>query len=265
MSPVNVKLTDLVKELDEERPAATPLEKISEAQVRSATLAATGDQLVGHYVALARAAGASWQQIGEAIGVSKQAAQQKWVAPTFERFTKRARSVVVRAQESARSHKHDYIGPEHLLLGLLGEPEGLAAQMLTNLAGPLDAVATAVEANLGPESKKTPKGHIAFTPQAKEILEQTLQAALRHGHNYIGTEHILLGLATESDGAAAKSFADLEITPEKLEEQLKEALAGYHKDAVARLRAAKAAAENAPEGGTESAGSDVEGEPPSGS
>src|SRR5947209_16595643 len=122
MSPVNVKLTELVEALDNELAESGALAKISEAQLRARTLTDIGDQLVGHYVALARADGASWQQIGEAIGVSKQAAQQKLGSqlgePTFARFTKRARAVVVGAQEAARIRKHDYIGTEHLLIGL---------------------------------------------------------------------------------------------------------------------------------------------------
>ena len=231
MSPVNVKLTELVEALDTELPESDTLAKISEAQVRARTLSDIGDQLVGHYVALARAAGASWQQIGDAIGVSKQAAQQKlgsqFGSPTFERFTKRARAVVVGAQEAARSRKHDYIGSEHLLIGLLGEPQGLAAEALAELAGSAEAVQTAVEAKMPPGGSKALKGHIAFSPRGKEALEQSLQAALRLGHNYIGTEHILLGILADPDSVASKALADIEITPEKAEAQIQVGLTGY--------------------------------------
>jgi hypothetical protein len=227
MSPVNVKLTDLIKQLDDDKPEVDPLAKISEAQLRSHTLADLGDQLVGHYVALARAAGASWQQIGEAIGVSKQAAQQRWVnppKPTFERFTKRARHVVVLSQEHARSHKHNYIGTEHVLLGLLDEPEGLAAIALAKLVGSVETVRAAVLDRLGPEGDKAVKGHIPFTPRAKEALELSMQAALRFGHNYIGTEHILLGLVDEAEGLAATVLGELGVRKAAAEEQVKQEL-----------------------------------------
>jgi len=231
MSPVNVKLTELVEALDTELAESDALAKISEAQVRARTLSDTGDQLVGHYVALARAAGASWQQIGDAIGVSKQAAQQKLGTqlgqPTFERFTKRARAVVVASQEAARTHKHDYIGTEHLLIGLLGEPQGVAAEVLVELAGSADAVQAAVDAKMPKDGNKTLKGHIAFSPRSKEALEQTLQAALRLGHNYIGTEHILLGLLADPDSVATQALASIEITPEQVDEKVRAALAGY--------------------------------------
>ena len=231
MSPVNVKLTELVEALDNDIPGSDALAKISEAQVRARTLTDIGDQLVGHYVAIARAAGASWQQIGEAIGVSKQAAQQKLGAqlgqPTFERFTKRARAVVVGSQEAARSRKQDYIGTEHLLIGLLGESQGVAAEVLVELAGSVEAVQAALDARMPAEGTKALKGHIPFTPRSKEALEQSLQAALRLGHNYIGTEHILLGLLADPESVAFQALADLEITPAKAEEKIKAALADF--------------------------------------
>jgi ATP-dependent Clp protease ATP-binding subunit ClpA len=158
--------------------------------------------------------------------VSKQAAQQK-LGTQFERFTQRARAVVVGAQEAARSRKHDYIGTEHLLIGLLGEPQGLAAEALAELAGSIEAVQTAVEAKMPAGGQKAPKGHIAFTPRSREALEQSLQAALRLGHNHIGTEHILLGLLADPNSLAAQALADLEITPEKAERQVKIGLAGF--------------------------------------
>lgn len=121
----------------------------------------------------------------------------------FERFTDRARRVVVLAQEEARGLSHDYIGTEHLLLGLLGEQEGVAAQALGSLGVDADGVRRAVEERIG-RGEEPARGHIPFTPRAKKVLEFSLRVALRFGHNYIGTEHVLLGLVEEGEGVAAQ-------------------------------------------------------------
>jgi ATP-dependent Clp protease ATP-binding subunit ClpA len=124
-------------------------------------------------------------------------------AVMFERFTKRARHVVVLAQEEARRLDHNYIGTEHILLGLLGEPEGVGAQALTEFGLTLDEARAEVTAIVG-RGKKAPSGHIPFTPRAKKTLELSLREALQLHHNYIGTEHILLGVIKEGDGVGAK-------------------------------------------------------------
>jgi ATP-dependent Clp protease ATP-binding subunit ClpA len=121
----------------------------------------------------------------------------------FERFTNRARRVVVLAQEEARMLNHNYIGTEHLLLGLIHEGEGVAAKALESLGISLDAVRNQVEEIIG-QGQSAPTGHIPFTPRAKKVLELSLREALQLGHNYIGTEHILLGLAREGEGVAAQ-------------------------------------------------------------
>jgi ATP-dependent Clp protease ATP-binding subunit ClpC len=129
----------------------------------------------------------------------------------FERFTSRARHVVVLAQEEARRIQHNYIGTEHLLLGLLGEPDGVAAQVLTGFGISLEGARQEVLAIIGP-GKTAPSGHIPFTPRAKKVLELSLREALALHHNYIGTEHILLGVIREGDGVGAqvlKQHADL--------------------------------------------------------
>ncbi len=121
----------------------------------------------------------------------------------FERFTDRARRVVVLAQEEARAFDHNYIGTEHLLLGLISEREGLAAQTLSLFNVSLEGVRGAVDARIG-RGKEAVKGHIPFTPRAKKVLELSLRQALKLGHDYIGTEHILLGLLEEGQGVAAQ-------------------------------------------------------------
>ena len=121
----------------------------------------------------------------------------------FERFTNRARHVVVLAQEEARQLNHNYIGAEHLLLGLLGEPDGVAGRALAGMGVTLQAARDEV-AILAKRGKSTPSGHIPFTPRAKKVLELSLREALQLHHNYIGTEHILLGLIREGEGVAAQ-------------------------------------------------------------
>jgi ATP-dependent Clp protease ATP-binding subunit ClpC len=146
----------------------------------------------------------------------------------FERFTDRARRVVVLAQEEARLLDHDYIGTEHILLGLIHEGEGVAAQALASLDIDIDAVRRAVE-QIVPRGESAPYGHIPFTPRAKKVLELSLREAIQFGHNYIGTEHILLGLIREREGAAAKALvgvgADLSQVRQRVVE-LVSALAG---------------------------------------
>jgi ATP-dependent Clp protease ATP-binding subunit ClpA len=126
----------------------------------------------------------------------------------FERFTDRARRVVVLAQEEARMLDHNYIGTEHILLGLIHEGEGVAAKALTSLGISLQAVRQQVEEIIG-HGQHSPTGHIPFTPRAKKVLELSLREALQLGHNYIGTEHILLGLIREGDGVAAQVLVRL--------------------------------------------------------
>jgi ATP-dependent Clp protease ATP-binding subunit ClpA len=126
----------------------------------------------------------------------------------FERFTDRARRVVVLAQEEARMLNHNYIGTEHILLGLIHEGEGVAAKALESLGISLEAVRQQVEEIIG-QGQQAPSGHIPFTPRAKKVLELSLREALQLGHNYIGTEHILLGLIREGEGVAAQVLVRL--------------------------------------------------------
>jgi ATP-dependent Clp protease ATP-binding subunit ClpC len=133
----------------------------------------------------------------------------------FERFTERARRVVVYAQEEARELSHNYIGTEHLLLGLLREPESVAGRVLAKLEISLDAVRAQVVEIIG-RGEGAQSGHIPFTPRAKKVLELSLREALQLGHNYIGTEHILLGLVREGNGVAARVLVKLGGTPDRV-------------------------------------------------
>ena len=144
----------------------------------------------------------------------------------FERFTDRARRVVVLAQEEARLLNHNYIGTEHILLGLIHEGEGVAAKALESLGISLEAVRSQVEEIIG-QGGSSPSGHIPFTPRAKKVLELSLREALQLGHNYIGTEHILLGLIREGEGVAAQVLVKLGADLNRVRQQVIQLLSGY--------------------------------------
>jgi ATP-dependent Clp protease ATP-binding subunit ClpC len=144
----------------------------------------------------------------------------------FERFTDRARRVVVLAQEEARMLNHNYIGTEHILLGLIHEGEGVAAKALESLGISLEAVRQQVEEIIG-QGQQAPSGHIPFTPRAKKVLELSLREALQLGHNYIGTEHILLGLIREGEGVAAQVLVKLGADLGRVRQQVNSLLSGY--------------------------------------
>ena len=144
----------------------------------------------------------------------------------FERFTDRARRVVVLAQEEARMLNHNYIGTEHILLGLIHEGEGVAAKGLESLGISLEAVRSQVEEIIG-QGQQAPSGHIPFTPRAKKVLELSLREALQLGHNYIGTEHILLGLIREGEGVAAQVLVKLGADLNRVRQQVIQLLSGY--------------------------------------
>ena len=144
----------------------------------------------------------------------------------FERFTDRARQVVALAQEQARMLNHNYIGTEHILLGLIHEGDGVAARSLESLGISLDAVRQQVEEIIG-RGQQAPSGHIPFTPRAKKVLELSLREAQQLGHNYIGTEHILLGLLREGDGVAAQVLVKLGADLNRVRQQVIQLLHGY--------------------------------------
>ncbi|MDY0087747.1 MAG: Clp protease N-terminal domain-containing protein, partial [Coriobacteriia bacterium] len=145
----------------------------------------------------------------------------------FERFTEKARRVVVYAQEEARMLNQNYIGTEHLLLGLIREQDGIAAKALESLSISLEDVHAQVEELIG-RGTFVPSGHIPFTPRAKKVLELSLREALQLGHNYIGTEHILLGLIREGEGVAAQVLLNLGADLEKVRSAVIQLLSGHH-------------------------------------
>jgi Clp amino terminal domain, pathogenicity island component len=210
MPPLNLNLQDLIQQIETDLAESDELAKVTEARQRANLLASAGDQLIDHFVDRARKSGASWSQIGGALGVTKQAAQQRWTPAVFSQFTARARQAVVNAQEKARSLRHAEIQPEHVILGLLSVQRGAAAEVMVKLAGSAQVIEDRITASLPPGTEPSPP-HIPFTPESKEALKQALDQALELGHNYIGTEHLLLGLLQVPEGRGARLLTDLGI------------------------------------------------------
>jgi hypothetical protein len=178
-----------------------PLEQLTDAVLAGEALGEVADHLIGHFVDQARRSGASWTEIGRCMGVTKQAAQKRFVPKAdaeamdpnegFRRFTPRARTTVVEAQNAARAALNTEITPEHLILGLLFDGESLAMALLADQGIDLERVRAAVEL---PPGTGTSLEMVPFSGPAKKVLELTFREALRLGHNYVGTEHILLAL-----------------------------------------------------------------------
>lgn len=143
----------------------------------------------------------------------------------FERFTERARQVVVFAQDEARQRKHNYIGTEHILMGLIREESGIGAKVLDGLDITLEEVSQSVNRIVG-EGDELTAGQVPFTPRAKKVMELALREALSLGHNYIGTEHILLGIVRENDGVAARILLDFDADAEKIRNEIIRLLSG---------------------------------------
>jgi hypothetical protein len=198
-----VRLDDLIEAIKKVHTDA--LEQLSDAVIAADHLGEVADHLIGHFVDQARRSSASWSDIGRSMGVSKQAAQKRFVpkgtaepldldpSQGFSRFTPRARNVVMAAQNEARAAGSDQIGPTHLVLGLLAEPDGLGARAINAQGVSLEAARQAAQAALPPAAGPVPD-LIPYDAQARKALELTFRQALRLGHNYIGTEHILLAL-----------------------------------------------------------------------
>ncbi|WP_410820608.1 Clp protease N-terminal domain-containing protein [Micromonospora sp. 050-3] len=226
-----VKLDDLIQAIKTAHTDA--LDQLTDAVIAADHLGEVADHLIGHFVDQARRSGASWTDIGRSMGVTKQAAQKRFVPKTtdaaaldpnagFGRFTPRARNVVMASQEEARASGNAEIGPEHLVLGLLAEPEGLAARVMAGRGATGEAVREAVGTVLPPRVEQVPD-LIPYDARGKKALELTFREALRLGHNYIGTEHILLALLEQEDGAGV--LTNLGLDKATVEADLAAALA----------------------------------------
>ncbi|HEY3687513.1 MAG TPA: Clp protease N-terminal domain-containing protein [Streptosporangiaceae bacterium] len=231
MDEIPQKLGTLIDYVDGAR--GGPLDKLEAAYAIAGTLSDQADHLIGHFVDQARRSGASWTEIGERMGgVTKQAAQKRFTIENtpdsmsaakdkvFGRYTERAKASIVAAEAAARTHEHHYIGTEHLLLGVLAGKGTVGLRAIEACGVGVDALTADVEARMpGPSGKEVP-AHIPFTAKSKKALELTLREALRLGHNYVGTEHILLGLIAEDSGMAAEVLRDDDLTTERVEAEV---------------------------------------------
>ncbi|WP_213455960.1 Clp protease N-terminal domain-containing protein [Rhizomonospora bruguierae] len=212
---VPIQLDDLISAITSA--SDNPLEHLSHAVIAADHLGDLADHLIGHFVDQARRSGASWTEIGQSMGVSKQAAQKRFVPggtragaadpdpdQEFRRFTPRTRAAVKAAHTEAQAARSAEIHPEHLVLGLLSQPKGLAARVIVAQGVPLDAVRAAAVPAL-PPAVEEPPALVPYGAAARKALELTYREALRLGHNYIGTEHMLLALLEQEDGTGVLS------------------------------------------------------------
>lgn len=227
-----VRLDDLIEAI--KKAHTDELEQLTDAVIAADHLGEVADHLIGHFVDQARRSGASWTDIGRSMGVTRQAAQKRFVPKAsadgssldpgqgFGRFTLRARNVVMAAQNEAHEAGNAEIGPGHLALGLLAEPNAIAAMVILAQGVQLAAVREAVGSVLPPASADVPE-LIPYDAAGKKALELTFREALRLGHNYVGTEHILLALLELEDGAGP--LAGLGIEKAAAETDIADALA----------------------------------------
>ncbi|MFI9551416.1 Clp protease N-terminal domain-containing protein [Nonomuraea endophytica] len=226
-----VRLDDVINAIKQRHPDGDPLGELSDAVFMGEHLGEVADHLIGHFVDRARHSGASWTEIGRSMGVTKQAAQKRFVTKegslgddlsVYTRYTDRARRCVVGAMEAAKSTGHDHIEPAHIILGLLLEPEALAGRCMVALGAPLDTVREAMINSL-PPGTGSPGPQVPFSAQGRKIMELTLREALRLGHNYVGTEHILLGALSLPEAAEVPAVIVLEglgVTKEAAEREI---------------------------------------------
>jgi hypothetical protein len=247
------RLQDLIDTVQQDSPSDDLLDLLVTASSTVAQLEDTSDALLGHFVDRCRRAGRSWSEISAALGVSKQAVHKRFSGdladriiaassspPSFERFTTRARDTLVAAETAARALGRDSVGTEHLLLGLFDQPDGLAARALTAVqvsqAGVLAAV-QAADAGAGPAGRTADPGtgadtRLPFARDAKTALRDALAEALELAHNYIGTEHLLLGLYRSPDAPGARILDQLGASQAEVRTRIAEMLRGYRKPAA---------------------------------
>jgi AcrR family transcriptional regulator len=220
-------LQELIETVQADAAGSDDLAQLAAAARTAADLEEVADGTLTHFVDQCRRNGRSWSEISKALGVTKQAVHKRFSTPTFERFTVRARGALKGAAAAATRLRHNYVGTEHVLLGLFAEPEGIAAKVLVAAGLTGDGVEAAILA-------LTPRGDAEvgappFTPRAAACLEKALDEALQLGHNYVGTEHILLGLFTDPDGFAARIMRDAGVTHDATRDRIVEMLTGIQK------------------------------------
>ena len=231
MSEPAVRLDDLISFVHGQNPGGDALAQLSDAVVVGERLGEVADHLIGHFVDQARRTGASWTDIGRSMGVTKQAAQKRFVSgglpePTdkasWTRFTDRSRTAVSEAASIA-GRAGQYVTSVHVLLGLVADPESLATKALVQQQATPDAVREAAYAVLEPPGNPRTDAAVPSSPDARKVWDLTLREALRLGHNYVGTEHILLALLAE-EVQASGILAGLGVTAARTEELIRATL-----------------------------------------
>jgi hypothetical protein len=229
---LGIGLDDLIDAVERLQPEGDEIARLQTAVLLSERLGELGDHLVGHYVDEARRVGASWRAIGDGLGVSKQAAQKRFVPAAGEvpeegflsRFTLRAREALATAQATARRLGQAQVGTEHLVAGLVVDSQGLSAQAIAAQGVTAADVVAAVDAT-GNEPGDDLPDHVPFAVESKQVLAGALREAFRRRHNYIGTEHLLLGLLAHRRSAGARLLHELGVTQRATSEWLDATLA----------------------------------------
>jgi hypothetical protein len=220
-----IRLEDLVIRVQEEQPGAVPLDQLRRSVVLADHLGVLADQLVGHFVDQARDTGASWAEIGNALGVTKQAVQKRFVTARlrgkskglFTRFDDDAQAVAIGAMEHARRLGHDHIDTGHIVLALLDDPNGVTRRALLAQGVQVAEVQEAINTALGPARGEVPADHIPFTADSKKVLELSLREALRMKAGMIGPEHILLGILRDPKTLGTQTLTSLGVDRKEVE------------------------------------------------
>ncbi len=233
MADYPVKLDDLIAQVRTQHPdhEADALHYLSHAVEVASHLGEMADHLIGHFVDAARAEGASWTDIGAHMGVTKQAVQKRFVPKESQdadfpaggrlsRFTPRARHTVQDAKKCAAESGSTHVTNTHLLLGVVGDPDGIAAKAIEAIGVSVASIEAAARASMPPGRRRAVRG-VNFSRETKKTLELSLREALRLEHNYIGTEHLLLGMLRNGDDPATKLLTDLGVTHDKAEKEVR--------------------------------------------
>jgi hypothetical protein len=223
----DINLDELVAQVRLRHPDAEPLEHVTDAVLAAQHINQLADELIGHFVDEARRSGASWAEIGQSLGVTKQAAQKRFVpkGAGLARFTEPAQRAIVVAQDEARRTGSTQVGGEHILLGAIGEPENLAARAIASQGVSLDSARDRLADAAGPAAASVPD-HIPYSPEAKKIRELAAREALRLGHSRIGTDDILLAVLRDGRGRAARTLATLGVHCDRTERCLRALASG---------------------------------------
>lgn len=219
-------LDGLIEYVREQRRDGSELDRVRDAVHVAGTIDELGDHLVGHFIDEARAAGHSWSAIGENLGLSRQAVQKRYAPPSgdeptkrpglFDRMNAEGKFAIVHAQDAAWARQQDYIGGEHLLLGIADEPESTGAKALADCGATPEIVIAAVNGRFGKPNGKPLTNKLPFTVRAKKILENSLRESIRLGHEHVGTEHLALAFLTVPDAISGEILRNLGVTYEGL-------------------------------------------------